>query len=103
MENNLKTIRSEADKQREVILANAYRDAEKTRGDGDAKSADIYAQAYGADTEFFTFTRSLNAYKQTFKGDGDMIVLQPDSDFFKYFKKTEITLNLARLTLESLI
>ena len=81
------TIRSEADKQREVILANAYREAEKTRGDGDAKSADIYAQAYGADIEFYTFTRSMNAYKKTFRGQGDMIVLQPDSDFFKYFKK----------------
>lgn len=80
-------IRSEADKQREVILANAYRDAEKTRGDGDAKSADIYAKAYGANTEFFTFYRSLNAYKVTFRGQGDMIVLQPDSDFFQYFKK----------------
>lgn len=81
------TIRADADKQREVILANAYRKAEVTRGAGDARSAEIYANAYGQDTEFFTFYRSLNAYKQTFKGNGDMIVLQPDSDFFKYFKK----------------
>lgn len=84
------TIRSEADKQREIILANAYRDAEITRGVGDAKSAEIYAKAYGADIEFFVFYRSLNAYKKTFRGQGDMIVLQPDSDFFKYFKKQKI-------------
>lgn len=79
-------IRADADRQRVVTLANAYRDAEKLRGEGDAISADIYAKAYGADTEFFTFYRSLNAYKKTFSSSG-MMVLDADSDFFQYFKK----------------
>ena len=79
-------IRADADRQRIVLLANAFRDAEKLRGEGDATSAEIYAKAYGADTEFFTFYRSLNAYKTTFAGSG-MIVLDPDSDYFQYFKK----------------
>lgn len=79
-------IRADADRQRVVTLANAYRDAEKLRGEGDAKSAEIYANAYGADAEFFTFNRSLNAYKKTFSGGGGMMVLDPESDFFKYFK-----------------
>jgi len=78
-------IRADADRQRTVAIANAYRDAEKLRGEGDAKSAEIYAQAYGQDTEFFSFYRSLSAYKKTFSNTG-MIVLEPDSDFFKYFK-----------------
>lgn len=80
-------IRADADKQREIILANAYRDAEILKGDGDAKSAEIYAQAYGKDIEFFNFYRSLNAYKQTFGKPSGMMVLDPNSDFFKYFKK----------------
>jgi membrane protease subunit HflC len=80
-------IRADADKQREIILANAYRDAEVLKGEGDAKSAEIYAQAYGKDVEFFNFYRSLNAYKETFKQPSDMMVLDADSDFFKYFKK----------------
>lgn len=79
-------IRADADRQRVVTLANAFRDAEKLRGEGDATSAEIYAKAYGADTEFFTFYRSLNAYKKTFSSSG-MMVLDPDSDFFQYFKK----------------
>jgi modulator of FtsH protease HflC len=79
-------IRADADRQRVVTLANAFRDAEKLRGEGDAKSAEIYANAYGADSEFFTFVRSMNAYKKTFSGSGGMMVLDPDSDFFKYFK-----------------
>ena len=79
-------IRADADRQRVVTLANAFRDAEKLRGEGDAKSAEIYANAYGADAEFFTFNRSLNAYKKTFSSSGSMMVLDPDSDFFKYFK-----------------
>jgi modulator of FtsH protease HflC len=80
-------IRANADKQREVILANAYREAEKTRGEGDAQSADIFAQAYGKDIEFFQFLRSMSAYEKTFRRQGDMLVVEPDSDFFKYFKK----------------
>jgi membrane protease subunit HflC len=80
-------IRANADKQREVILATAYREAETLRGEGDATSADIYAQAYSKDTEFFQFTRSLSAYEKTFRKQGDMLVLEPDSDYFKYFNK----------------
>ncbi len=79
-------IRANADRQRVVTMANAFRDAEMLRGEGDAKSAEIYAKAYGADTEFFTFYRSLNAYKKTFSSSS-MMVLDPDSDFFKYFKQ----------------
>ncbi|MGR9012604.1 MAG: protease modulator HflC [Gammaproteobacteria bacterium] len=79
-------IRADADRQRVVTMANAFRDAEKLRGEGDAKSAEIYAKAYGADTEFFTFYRSLNAYKKTFSSSS-MMVLDPDSDFFRYFKQ----------------
>ncbi len=79
-------IRADADRQRVVTLANAFRDAEKLRGEGDATAAEIYAKAFGADTEFFTFYRSLNAYKKTFSSSS-MIVLNPDSDFFQYFNK----------------
>jgi len=79
-------IRADADRQGVVTMANAFRDAEKLRGEGDAKSAEIYAQAYGADAEFFAFYRSLSAYKKTF-GSSSMMVLDPDSDFFKYFKQ----------------
>ncbi|MEY3807413.1 MAG: hypothetical protein RI893_389 [Pseudomonadota bacterium] len=79
-------IRADADRQRVVTMANAFKDAEILRGEGDAKSAEIYAQAYGEDTEFFTFYRSLNAYKKTFSNSG-MMVLDPNSDFFKYFKQ----------------
>ncbi len=80
-------IRADADKQRQIIMANAFRDAEKVRGSGDATAADIYAEAYGKDIEFYTFYRSMIAYRQTFRNKGDMIVLDPDSDFFKYFKQ----------------
>ncbi|MFZ9609518.1 MAG: protease modulator HflC [Methylococcales bacterium] len=79
-------IRADADRQRVVTLANAFRDAEKLRGEGDATSAEIYAKAYGADTEFFTFYRSLNAYKKTFSSSS-MMVIDPASDFFQYFNK----------------
>jgi membrane protease subunit HflC len=79
-------IRADADRQRIVTLANAFRDAEKLRGEGDASSAEIYAKAYGADIEFFTFYRSLSAYKKTFSNSGLMVV-DPESDFFQYFKK----------------
>lgn len=82
-------IRSDADRQRVVTLANSFRDAEKLRGEGDAKSAEIYATAYGADVEFFSFYRSMNAYKNIFSDSNDMIVVEPSSDFFKYFKKQQ--------------
>jgi modulator of FtsH protease HflC len=81
-------IRADADRQREVTLGDAYRDAELKRGEGDATAAEVYAQAYGKNKEFFDFYRSLTAYRQVFRGDGDTIVLDPDSDFFKYFKKS---------------
>jgi membrane protease subunit HflC len=79
-------IRADADRQRVVTLANAFKDAERLRGEGDAKSAEIYAKAYGADPEFFTFYRSMNAYKKTFS-KSNTLVLDPDSDFFRYFKQ----------------
>ncbi len=82
-------IRADADKQREVILANAYRDAETIKGEGDGVSAATYAKNFGQDTEFFTFYRSINAYQRTFRGSGDLLVIEPDSEFFKYFNKAK--------------
>ena len=79
-------ITANADRQREVTLAEAFRDAEKLRGEGDATATKIYAIAYGEDAEFFSLYRSLNAYKQTFQNEEDLIVLEPDSEFFQYFK-----------------
>jgi membrane protease subunit HflC len=79
-------IRADADKQREIILANAYRDAEVLRGEGDAKAADISAQTFGDDNDFYGFYRSMIAYKQSLGKGGNIMVLEPDSDFFKYFK-----------------
>ena len=79
-------LRAEADKSRAVIIAEAYRDAQKVKGEGDAKAAAIYAKAYEQSPEFYTFYRSLDAYKAAFKGKGDVLVLDPNSDFFKYFK-----------------
>ncbi len=79
-------IRADADKQREVILAQAYRDAQKTKGEGDAKAAAIYASAFGRNAEFYSFYRSLEAYKQSFKSKSDVMVLDPSSAFFKYLK-----------------
>ncbi|MFA7592939.1 MAG: protease modulator HflC [Thiohalobacteraceae bacterium] len=78
-------IRADADRQREVILAEAHRDAERVRGEGDAKATDIYAEAYNKNPEFYAFYRSLNAYEDAF-GGGDLLVLEPDSEFFRYFK-----------------
>ncbi len=79
-------IRAEADKARAVIIAEAYRDAQKIKGEGDAKATAIYAQAYEQSPEFYNFYRSLDAYKAGFKSKGDVLVLDPNSDFFKYFK-----------------
>lgn len=81
-------IRADADRQRTVILAEAYRDAENIRGDGDAKASQIYAQAFGQNPEFFRFYRSLEAYRASFKNRSDMIVVDPSSEFFRYFKST---------------
>jgi membrane protease subunit HflC len=79
-------IRADADKQREIILAEAYRDAQKTKGDGDARASALYAAAFGRNAEFYAFYRSLEAYKQSFKNKSDVMVLDPSSDFFKYLK-----------------
>lgn len=79
-------LRAEADKQRAVIIADAYREAQKLKGAGDAKAAAIYAKAYEQNPEFYAFYRSLEAYRSGFKGKGDVLVLDPNSDFFKYFK-----------------
>lgn len=79
-------IRADADRQRTVILAEAYREAEQVRGDGDAKATRIYAQAFGQNPEFYRFYRSLDAYKASFKNRSDVMVLDPSSEFFKYFK-----------------
>lgn len=81
-------IRADADRQRTVILAEAYRDAENIRGDGDAKATQIYAQAFGQNPEFYKFYRSLEAYRASFKNRNDMMVIDPNSEFFKYFKST---------------
>ncbi|WP_333878005.1 protease modulator HflC [Methylobacter sp.] len=78
-------ISAEADKQKQVILANARRDGENIRGRGDAKSADIYAKSFGKNAEFYAFYRSLQAYQTAFEKTQDTLVLKPDSDFFKYF------------------
>lgn len=79
-------IRADADRQREVILAEAYRKAQEVKGEGDAKASSIYAGAFQQNAEFYSFYRSLEAYKQTFKNKGDMMVLEPGSEFFKYLK-----------------
>ncbi len=82
-------IRADADRQRTVILAEAYRDAERTRGEGDATSSEIYAKAFSRNSEFYSFYRSLTAYKKTFADRSDIIVLKPDSEFFKYFSSAK--------------
>lgn len=82
-------IRSAADRRRTEILAQARREAEEIRGSADAEATAIYAEAYDADREFYRFYRSLRAYEQTFKNENDMLVLSPDSDFFRYFDEIE--------------
>ena len=79
-------IRADADRQREVILAEAYREAQKTKGTGDAKAAAIYAEAFKQNVEFYAFYRSMDAYRASFKNRSDLILLDPNSDFFKYMK-----------------
>jgi len=81
-------IRADADRQRQVILADAYRQAQKTKGDGDAKASAIYAAAYGQNPEFFAFYRSLETYKATFRNKSDLMVLDPSSEFFQYLKQS---------------
>jgi modulator of FtsH protease HflC len=79
-------IRADADKQREVILAEAYRDAQRIKGEGDAKASANYARAYEINPEFYAFYRSLEAYRASFRNKGDILVLEPNSEFFKYLK-----------------
>lgn len=81
-------IRAKADKERTIILADAYKIAEETRGDGDAIATATYAGAYSKDPEFYDFTRSLKAYQATFENKGDILLINPDSDFFKYLDKS---------------
>ncbi len=80
-------IRAGADRKRQVIIANAYRDAEQTRGQGDAKAAEIYADAFNKDKEFYAFFRSLRAYQESFDGSNDLMLLSPDGEFFEYFNQ----------------
>jgi membrane protease subunit HflC len=82
-------IRAAADREVTVIEANAYREAEQIRGQGDAEATRIYAEAFGRDPEFFAFTRSLRAYQDSFQGNGDIILVQPDSEFFRYLKDSK--------------
>jgi membrane protease subunit HflC len=79
-------IRADADKQREVIIAEAFRDAQRTKGEGDAKAAETYADAYSKNPEFYAFYRSLEAYTKSFKSKSDVMVLEPNSEFFKYMR-----------------
>ena len=80
-------VRAGADRQSEVILAEAYRDAQKTKGEGDGEAARIYADAFGKDPEFARFYRSLEAYRRSFSQKSDVMVVDPSADFFSYLKK----------------
>jgi membrane protease subunit HflC len=79
-------IRADADKQREIIIAEAYRDAQRLKGEGDGKASAIYGAAYGKNPEFYAFYRSMDSYKQSFSSKSDVMVLQPNSEFFRYMK-----------------
>jgi membrane protease subunit HflC len=79
-------IRADADRQREVLLAQTYRDAQRTKGEGDAKASAIYARAYEQSPEFYAFYRSLEAYRASLKGKNDVLVLDPNNEFFRYFR-----------------
>jgi len=81
-------IKADADRQREVLLAEAYRDAQRVKGDGDAKAAAIYSKAFGANPEFYAFYRSLDAYRQSFKSPTDTVIVDPSSEFFRYMKNS---------------
>ncbi len=79
-------VRAEADKEREIIIAEAYKDAQRIKGEGDRKASAIYAQAFNENPEFYSFYRSLEAYRAGFKSKSDVLVMEPSSDFFKYFR-----------------
>ena len=82
-------IRAAADREVTVLTANAYRDAEQIRGEGDAEATRVYADAFNRDPEFYSFTRSLRAYQEAFEGRGDVLLVQPDSEFFRYLKDSK--------------
>jgi modulator of FtsH protease HflC len=82
-------IRADADRQREVIIAEAYRQAQEIKGEGDARASEVYSQAYGKNPEFYAFYRSLEAYKNSFKNKSDVMVLEPNSEFFKYMRNSK--------------
>jgi len=79
-------IRADADRQREIIVANAYRDAQRVKGEGDARAANVYARAFSKNAEFYSFYRSMEAYRSTFRSKGDLLLLEPNSDFFRYLR-----------------
>jgi membrane protease subunit HflC len=79
-------IKADADRQRQVIVANAYRDAQRVKGEGDAQASRIYAEAYGRNPEFYSFYKSLEAYQQSLRNKSDVLVLDPSSEFFRYFR-----------------
>jgi membrane protease subunit HflC len=81
-------IRADADRQREIIIAEAYRDAQRIKGEGDAKATALYAQAFGQNPEFYAFYRSLEAYRASFGNKGDLMVIEPNSEFFSYLKNS---------------
>jgi membrane protease subunit HflC len=86
---NAETIRAEADRERTVLLAAAYRDAEILRGEGDALAAETYAKAYNRDRDFYAFYRSIQAYRNSLGNDGDLLVIGPDSDFLRFLKQSD--------------
>jgi len=86
---NSERIRADADRQRTVILANAYRDAEITRGRGDAKSAEVYANAYSKNAEFYSFFRAMQAYRRSLGNENDILLIKPEGDFFKYLSNKQ--------------
>jgi membrane protease subunit HflC len=82
-------IRADADKQREVIIAEAYRDAQRIKGEGDGKASAIYGEAYGKNPEFYAFYRSMESYRNSFRNKNDLMVVQPNSEFFRYMKSSK--------------
>jgi membrane protease subunit HflC len=82
-------IRADADRQREVIIAEAYRDAQRTKGEGDGKASAIYGEAYGKNPEFYAFYRSMESYRNSFRNKNDLMVVQPNSEFFRYMKSSK--------------
>ena len=82
-------IRADADRQREVIVADAYRDAQKVKGEGDAKASAIFAESFGRDAQFAQFYRSLEAYRSSFRSKSDVMVVDPGSEFFKAMRGTQ--------------